>query len=928
MKRTFLPALLALLGGSLASQAAPPDAPKLITSFETADDMGYQVLQGRNTATLAPVTNKGVTDGKQALQVTFGTSDWPQAYWSQPAAGPWDWHAAPTLAMDITNPGKDPVTFHFRVDDDRPVYSPHVLHTLDGSATIAPGASGTYYLDLVSAPATPPAGRETMHALTGVNGELNPAHVIAFQIYVHKPATPQVLIIDNVRLLPGLKAPASQVSASAGPAAPEVAAAPSPFRPAFHTSETLRPIASFEAPADIAAVTVRDGAAVAASAKGATEGKRALQITFPSAPYPNASWSPGTGKFWDWRGLTTLVLDVTNPGTEPVTFNVRVDDGKPVFVPRVLHTHTGAATLAAGASGTFFMDLASADEPKDYGMRAGPPATGRAGMTELAGVGEIDPSHVIGFQIFVHQPDAPQTLLVDNIRLLPSPPATDRYAGIVDAFGQYTRSDWPGKVHTVQDLTARRASEAKTLAAAPALPGRDEFGGWAAGPQLPATGHFGTVKRGGKWWLVDPAGHLFLSWGIVSVSTQHQQTMVTGREKMFTFLPAAPDPLAKHLVPSGPVFAGPVRSGQAFDFYGANLERKYGPEYQTAWQDVSAARLRAWGFNTASWDGGRMFKGKIPYAEVSGVPGAHARVKMGGWGPMDDPYDPQFAADAATRFRAQLTPIKDDPWCLGIMVGNEMSWGGGLSDKDHYSLVLSALSADASKQPAKRAFLSQLQAQYGTVDKLNAAWGTSFAAWDALGSPPLSASGSFTPAADADLSALTFAYAQQWFRTVHDALQKAAPHQLFLGCRFAAYTPEAARAASEYADVLSFNIYQPRVDPKKWAFLSALNKPVIVTEYHFGALDRGMFAPGMVSASSQTARAAMYKDYLHSIVDNPVFVGAHWFEYVDEPLTGRAFDGENYEIGLVSVTDTPYPEFVAAARAAHAEAYARRAAAK
>ena len=31
-------------------------------------------------------------------------------------------------------------------------------------------------------------------------------------------------------------------------------------------------------------------------------------------------------------------------------------------------------------------------------------------------------------------------------------------------------------------------------------------------------------------------------------------------------------------------------------------------------------------------------------------------------------------------------------------------------------------------------------------------------------------------------------------------------------------------------------------------------------------------------------------------------VGCHWFQYVDEPLTGRAYDGENYNIGFVTIS--------------------------
>jgi hypothetical protein len=64
------------------------------------------------------------------------------------------------------------------------------------------------------------------------------------------------------------------------------------------------------------------------------------------------------------------------------------------------------------------------------------------------------------------------------------------------------------------------------------------------------------------------------------------------------------------------------------------------------------------------------------------------------------------------------------------------------------------------------------------------------------------------------------------------------------------------------------------------------------------------------------------------VADCPNFVGCHWFQYVDEPITGRWFDGENYNIGLVDVTDTPYFELRVAAQRANSEVYSRHAASK
>jgi agarase len=57
-----------------------------------------------------------------------------------------------------------------------------------------------------------------------------------------------------------------------------------------------------------------------------------------------------------------------------------------------------------------------------------------------------------------------------------------------------------------------------------------------------------------------------------------------------------------------------------------------------------------------------------------------------------------------------------------------------------------------------------------------------------------------------------------------------------------------------------------------------------------------------------------YKDYVLDALRHPQFVGTHWFQWQDEPTTGRVYDEENYQIGLVDVADTPYAETIEAVR--------------
>jgi hypothetical protein len=91
-----------------------------------------------------------------------------------------------------------------------------------------------------------------------------------------------------------------------------------------------------------------------------------------------------------------------------------------------------------------------------------------------------------------------------------------------------------------------------------------------------------------------------------------------------------------------------------------------------------------------------------------------------------------------------------------------------------------------------------------------------------------------------------------------------------------------------------------------------------------GATDRGMFHPGLVSTPNQSARADTFMSYVRSVVDNPMFVGCHYFEYNDEPVTGRSIDGENYSIGFTNVVDGAYPEMTSAAKVVGTEMYYRR----
>jgi len=118
--------------------------------------------------------------------------------------------------------------------------------------------------------------------------------------------------------------------------------------------------------------------------------------------------------------------------------------------------------------------------------------------------------------------------------------------------------------------------------------------------------------------------------------------------------------------------------------------------------------------------------------------------------------------------------------------------------------------------------------------------------------------------------------------------------------------------------VVSFNRY--RFSPSDMTLPEGVDKPTIIGEFHWGALDRGLLHPGLRSVANQRQRAATYQHYLRQALLHPNLVGAHWFQYWDQMVTGR-FDGENYQVGLIDICDTPHWETIAACRAVGYEMY-------
>ena len=211
-----------------------------------------------------------------------------------------------------------------------------------------------------------------------------------------------------------------------------------------------------------------------------------------------------------------------------------------------------------------------------------------------------------------------------------------------------------------------------------------------------------------------------------------------------------------------------------------------------------------------------------------------------------------------------------------------------------------------------------LRKRYGDVAALNKAWGTDFGeiaevkSWKDKGG---------NEAYERDLDDFLGLLAEQYFSVCRAAMDKHFPNHLYLGCRFHVRNPIITKAASRYCDVISVNIYQHSLEGI--ALATEQDRPWIISEYHFGIRDHGNLGVGLTWAADARNQADLVQAYLSDALRHPNYVGAHWFAWNDQGVTGRG-DGENFGVGLVTITDRPVESLGAAMRTVSDSLYSFR----
>jgi hypothetical protein len=453
-------------------------------------------------------------------------------------------------------------------------------------------------------------------------------------------------------------------------------------------------------------------------------------------------------------------------------------------------------------------------------------------------------------------PNRNVTLKIGNFRLTSRVEEDEFYISqpVVDEFGQWIKGVWPGKVKSHDELKQAWKREDDELSK-PQDFGFSQYGRWKA-KKVKATGFFYTSEIDGRWWLVDPDGHLFFSVGPDCVR-EKDPTRVTGREKLFIKLPSG--------------------SGEQTDFYRTNAELRYGQQNFTAnWKSKTSQRLKSWGFNTiANWSNPALFEN----AEVPFVTNVRIGRSPKSWQAYPDAFSEEFARSAEKDAVDQCTQYRNNRYLIGYFIGNEPRW----PRRNLTRLILNDTEKSATQDFARRFIQDRGD----------------------------------TPKAHEELLE---ALARKYFGVVTQAIKKADPNHLVLGIRFAGEAPEPVLRANDVFDLFSINIYrfEPNAEQIQRIY-NIVKKPILIGEFHFGAAERG-YAPSLVMVKDQNERGIAYRYFIERAAAMPMIIGAHWFQLVDQPVTGR-YDGENYNLGLITQQDLPYPEMVNPARETHRRIY-------
>lgn len=328
----------------------------------------------------------------------------------------------------------------------------------------------------------------------------------------------------------------------------------------------------------------------------------------------------------DWTSYTHLVMEMRTSSPQRFSIWLYPVDGPPIRV--MMQPFGQNVWLRASLPVQYFVskdksgnDLASANNRR----------TNSFWFSTWGPFGEIKAIESIAFAM--EYPVNKPTIELRNVHLSKKDEGSEflEKMPVLDEFKQWAHADWSGKLKSKEQLAKEEADEAKNFRTN-ADYNYCEYGGYK-NTKANATGFFRVEEIDGKWWFVDPHGHLFISTGS------------NGAGAGFGARAGSPRP-------------------------GGNTGANQGAAQAatTPAVDRITPRLRSWGLTTGGKD--------MAYTVMLRWQRTQGPAFLG----LPDVYSEEFAKSIDESANTQCAPLKDDPFVLGYFVGNEPAFDGRESE--------------------------------------------------------------------------------------------------------------------------------------------------------------------------------------------------------------------------------------------------------
>ena len=441
---------------------------------------------------------------------------------------------------------------------------------------------------------------------------------------------------------------------------------------------------------------------------------------------------------------------------------------------------------------------------------------------------------------------------------------------LIDHFGQWQGKDWIGKVYDEDQLKKQLDEKMERTEGQKEMPY--------------TSGFFHLRKENEKWLLLDPNNQPFCSMGMDCVGPSVECRV---------------DPI-RPLVPEVDQKLNKINHVKR------NLQLVFGDEWYEKWQQLIAGYLKDWGINTiGAWsDLDFIKKAQIPYViildSVSDRPFPETDVKI--FRDFPDVFSAEYEKNAQD-YAKTIWPYREDALLIGYFMRNEPQWAFEY-EIDLATELLKMIEMSATKQ----ALITFLEKRYETLFSFCEKWHLEGSSIHSIIEQTHSVE-KLSERALADLKDFSKEMIFQYVKVPAQAIRDLDPNHLNLGMRYAYLANEAMAAGSEFFDVFSINCYQEDPTDKIDQVAKITGLPVMIGEFHFGALDKGLTATGIKGCMTQKDRAQAFDYYFAKASEHPNFIGAHYFALYDQSCLGR-FDGENYQFGFLDVCSLPYQELV------------------